>query len=381
MADYYYDSSSRRAPKRSRRGLGATLRFLLNALMILLTLVCFGAMVVVILASHFDPSRSWIFPVAGLFSPAIYITSLLLALCWIVRWRWRYASLLLLPLVISAPAANNYLRIESSKKYGEPSRRGAVTLLSYNVKGFINDDKKHSTDEVIDFIEEVRPDVVCLQEYNKKNIAKGKVSPLLSRYHKVECTKDQGEVIYSRYEIIDSSVELLDDELYKSGSAIWADLLVGEDTLRIYNLHLHSTAITSKDNEYINNLSFLNETDSLESDTGIKNMLIRFKESAQNRASQADTIAESIAVTPHRKVVCGDFNDTPNSYTLRRISSSLKDTFREVGNGYPYTFRGFMNLLRIDYILVDEPTEVVDFRVIDSVLYSDHLPIVATFKL
>lgn len=371
MSDYYYNSTKREVEK--KRSL-LLLLLLLDALMSLLSLVSFVAMIFTLVTSYYDPSRSWLFPLVGLASPAIYVATLLLALYWIIRWRWIFASLLLLPLLFGAPDISHYLKIETSKHYETPLPRGSVKMLSYNVKGFVGDDKKVSIEPINAFIEELRPDVVCFQEFDPKRMKSSTEPSLFAKYNSRVVG---GQAIYSRYPILGSSDELINDDK-GSGSGFWADLLIGSDTLRLFNIHLHSTAITHHDNEYISNMEFFN--DSL-GDGVVRSMLSRFKESSIGRASQADSIASHIAQAPHRVAVCGDFNDTPNSYTFRTISRGLQDAFQEAGVGYPYTFRGFMNLLRIDYILVDEPTQVLEFAVVDSVLISDHLPVVTTFKL
>ncbi|EKC66606.1 hypothetical protein OBE_05853, partial [human gut metagenome] len=89
---------------------------------------------------------------------------------------------------------------------------------------------------------------------------------------------------------------------------------VGDDTIRIFNNHLHSTAITVHDDKYLSEHQFLTDT---AGGAKIKNIFRRFRDNSMLRAAQADTIARAIAATPGCKIVCGDFNDTPMSYTYR----------------------------------------------------------------
>ena len=65
-------------------------------------------------------------------------------------------------------------------------------------------------------------------------------------------------------------------------------------------------------------------------------------------------------------IVCGDFNDTPISYTYRTMSRDLNDAFRKVGRGYSHTYRGFFNMLRIDYVLCSDEFAPLSYEVIDS---------------
>ena len=78
------------------------------------------------------------------------------------------------------------------------------------------------------------------------------------------------------------------------------------------------------------------------------------------------------------KLVLGDFNDNPLSYTVHRLSRGRRDTFVQAGKGFGATFRTLWPLLRIDYILYPPGLEAVSYEV-PRVKYSDHYPIIATY--
>ncbi len=368
MADYYYDKADREAKK------SPLIMRIVDATISLLSLVALVAMWLALITSHYDPSASWIFPTVGLITPAIFVVTLLFALYWIIRWRLLYALLLALPLLIALPRVSHYARLETSKHYDKIPSRGVVRVMSYNTKHFVDPEGEVTTHEVAAFIEEQRADVICLQEFNAKRFKEEDEPQLIKNYHRANVRE---LAIYSRYKIIEVSENLVSDE-YDSGSGFWVDIVVSSDTVRIYNIHLHSTAITVQDDDYLSSMQFVGDT--VREDV-LRGMISRFRNTSIGRADQADSVAYSIRQSPHRVIVCGDFNDTPNSYAFRRISKGLQDSFQEVGEGYTYTYRGFMNLLRIDYILVEEPTTVLSYEVIDSVKYSDHLPVMTTLKL
>ena len=68
------------------------------------------------------------------------------------------------------------------------------------------------------------------------------------------------------------------------------------------------------------------------------------------------------------------------SYTYDRISEGLQDAFCVKGKGYSHTFRGFNNVLRIDYVLLSPSLEVTEYTV-EDVDYSDHHPVLVRLKL
>ena len=144
---------------------------------------------------------------------------------------------------------------------------------------------------------------------------------------------------------------------------LWADIAVKDDTLRVFNLHLHSTTIRKTDSNYIENHEYMNDE---ESEEQIKSMVARLTENNKLRAAQVDTITQIIAASPYPVIVCGDFNDTPISYTYRKMSRRMRDSYREQGRGYAHSYRGFFDMLRIDYILCSKNFEVLSYDVIDS---------------
>jgi endonuclease/exonuclease/phosphatase family metal-dependent hydrolase len=78
--------------------------------------------------------------------------------------------------------------------------------------------------------------------------------------------------------------------------------------------------------------------------------------------------------------VCGDFNDTPNSYTYHQIAKNLNDAFQEAGSGIGTTYIGAIPFLRIDYILYSpEFFTPLFFRIIPKKL-SDHFPISSALR-
>ena len=81
---------------------------------------------------------------------------------------------------------------------------------------------------------------------------------------------------------------------------------------------------------------------------------------------QADAVAEFLEGTPYTVIVCGDFNDTPVSYTIHKMTRDLSDVFRDVGRGFSHTYRGFFDMLRIDYIMCSSEFTPISYEVIDS---------------
>jgi endonuclease/exonuclease/phosphatase family metal-dependent hydrolase len=147
--------------------------------------------------------------------------------------------------------------------------------------------------------------------------------------------------------------------------------------VRVVSNHLKSTGITSLDNAYLTHHEYLLDTAREEK---LRSIVDRFHKNCVVRADQVDSIRRHIDhEAPALRIICGDFNDTPVSYTYRKLAKGMQDAFSECGSGYSYTFRGFYNLLRIDYVLLSKGLECVAYEV-PEVELSDHLPIVVRFE-
>lgn len=376
MRRYYDEFGSGMSRRRPRRSAGMLLLDIAAGLLTALTAV---AMVLTFLAPYVNPGRWWVFSILGLAAPVVYIASVVLALYWVIRWRWVYASAMLVLVVIGLFKVSLFYKPEFKRYYGEPEfRRGTITVMTFNVRNFYGDDGKSSVRKVMRLIGEQEPDILCLQEFNVRLADEEPAADLLRDKYNASCgQKPAGDytpydtplMIYSKYRILRSGTIL-------PQTSVWADLLVGEDTVRVFCNHLHSTAINASDDAFISQHLYLSDT---AREVKIRSMVQRFRDNSILRAEQVDSIASVIGATRGRKVVCGDFNDTPMSYVYRTMSDGLQDAFRRCGRGYSHTFRGFYNMLRIDYALLSEGLEPLTYRVEDAEI-SDHLPLVVRMK-
>ncbi len=361
MADYYggtYSSfSGRHRKQRSSAGL------LIDIAMGVVTLCVVVLFVATLLVPTLDPREWGVLSTLGLVAPFVYAAQALLTLYWIVRWRVVVATMMVVISLCGVFSVSLFYKLELRRVYTEPNLRPrydsrALKVLSYNVRSFIDDEGGRCIDSVVSMIKTLNPDIVCLQEMGFSDIADSLLSPLHPMPRSLSRT-ELSPAIYSRYPIIRAGrVDTLKE-------FVWADVVVKrgsqEDTLRVFNNHLHTTAIRRDDSEYIEQHAYLD--DSLGK---VRSMITRLAENNALRAAQADTLAQMVAMSPYPAIVCGDFNDTPISYTYRKVARPMRDAFRWAGRGYSHTYRGFFDMLRIDYIFAGEEFEPLSYEVIDS---------------
>lgn len=363
MGDYYkssYTSSGgRRRNQRSATGL------IIDIFVGVITLVVVALFLITLFVPSLDPRQHGEVSTLGLVAPIIYAMQAALTLYWIVRWRPFIAVVMVFVSLLGVFQLSLFYKPELRRVYSEPNLKPrydkkALKVMSYNVRSFIDDNRERQLDSIVKIIKAVNPDILCLQEMGFSDIADSLLEPLKPMPHSLSRV-NLSPAIYSRYPIIKAS------RMDTLKNFVWADIVIkkdknNEDTIRVFNNHLHSTAIRRDDSNYIENHEYL-EGDSLGK---VHSMVKRLTENNRVRAEQADTLAALVAASPYPVIVCGDFNDTPVSYTYRTVARKLNDPYRKVGRGYSHTYRGFFDMLRIDYIFYSDEFEALSYEVVDS---------------
>lgn len=277
-----------------------------------------------------EPAGVWFFPLLGLAAPAIYVATVILALYWVIRWRLLRAGTILALVVIGLFKVSLFYKPEFRRSYGEESYdRRAFKVMTYNVRSFFGESGASNVDDIVRLIGEYDPDIVCMQEFNARLAEKSDDFALLDeKYESAAFGRTQAPdslygaslFILSKYRILRSGIVLTPN------TSVWADLLIGDDTVRVFNNHLRSTAIKAADNEYITNRDFISDT---AREVKIRSIVSRLRENSILRAAQVDSIADVIADARARCIVCGDFNDTPMSYVYRTMAGGAERRFQQ----------------------------------------------------
>ena len=184
-----------------------------------------------------------------------------------------------------------------------------------------------------------------------------------------------GRMIFSKLPIIKKQTVVNYPNDYNA-TFQYIDVLKDNDTIRIFNIHLQSLKFSKA------NLSYLDKA-GLNSDSNItesKSIISKIKTGFIKRSIQANFIKDEIDHSPYPVIVCGDFNDVPNSYAYETIGAGLQNAFVEKGSGIARTFSTISPTLRIDNIFADKKFTVMQFTRVKKLL-SDHFPIIADLIL
>ncbi len=339
------------------------------------------ALAVSYLAPYVNPQQSWIPAMSGLFYPLLFVLNALFVAWWLIRWRW-YFMISLLTLLLGWNVIFSHVSPGKSKPVG--SYDDALKVLSYNVRLFnqhVTGGKNLFTrNAIFNLVKSENAGVVCFQEFFHGNekyfptiepfIAMQDAKNYYADYVKISGDrKHYGLATFSKYPIIGKGKIRFEGALSNSG--IYTDILFQGDTVRVFNFHLESVHFSKSDREYMRDMV----DPTLTNASGSVVIFKKLRRAFISRAQQAETVARYIAASPYAVIVCGDFNDTPASYTYHTIKNHrLKDAFLESGSGIGATYAGGIPFLRIDYILHSPELEAYRFKE-HHVDYSDHYPV------
>jgi endonuclease/exonuclease/phosphatase family metal-dependent hydrolase len=98
------------------------------------------------------------------------------------------------------------------------------------------------------------------------------------------------------------------------------------------------------------------------------------------RLAQADSLTRTFADRDHPVILAGDFNGRPDDPVLRRLARDWRILPK---GGDPATYPSPEPDREIDFVLVSRGSgiEVVEHRVVEEAVASDHRPVVAVLKL
>ena len=340
-----------------------------------------AALLISYLAVHINPEDFAMPAFFGLAYPYILLVNFIIAVIWAVNLRYE-ALISVLVIALGYNHLSNYIR------FSRPSaeKQGTFRIMSYNLRlfnYFETPQRVGSEKKILEYVKTIQPEIICFQElyikgsYLEKDqeIRKMLGGKYYSHTKLLGRGKNQyyGIATYSRYPIISKG------EIRHPGSAslsIYSDIVIQKDTFRIFNNHLQSFRLRRMERSLIEELASTEDNQTIDE---IKTLSVSLKQGFARRALQAQVVKNYIDRSPYPVIVLGDFNDTPVSYSYRKIRKGLYDAFVKSGYGAGFTYRGNYPPNRIDYILFDDKLISTRFDIL-RVKYSDHYPIVASFR-
>ena len=322
-----------------------------------------------------NPAKTWYLMLPGLFFFPLALLNVFLLL-WAAA---RRSKAFIIPLIALLPTlffAGRYVRTGSSEEKPAAESGQTLKLVSYNVGRFANIRdgngkilREECKDSIFRFLARTDADIICLQEYYAPDAGRlrSEIASSFPGYDfdyyvytgKYGCF---GNVILSRFPISEQGVVKFE---HSSNLALYTDIRACGHDFRLYNCHFESY-----------NISFPGIVKGLfeRRDGILRETERKMRHSLSLRPEQVDKVIEHISDCPTETILCGDFNDSPMSYTYQRLIRGHRDTFCEAGKGFGATYS--ILGLRIDYIFIPEIFETLS-HISPKTGFSDHYPVIS----
>lgn len=329
------------------------------------------------LAAHVAPSSFSYLALFGLAYPII----LLVNIAFIGYWFFKKRKNMLfsgLAILIGITHLTDFFQISFAGTPPE-NKRDQIKVLTYNVHLFdLYNAKsgKKTRDAIFDVLVREKADIICFQEFyhsDKEGFFETRDTILKflpnkfyhERYtHALTGKQYFGVALFSKHKIVNRGyVPFASDA---NNFCIYADILLNGDTVRVYNAHLQSIRFRPEDYALVDG-----NKNNEEIESGGKRIVKRLTTAFIKREEQVNRIAENIRECKHEVILCGDFNDTPLSYTYETFTDLLEDSFSEAGTGIGNTYIGVFPSFRIDYVMHSRGFECIDYTTLPEKL-SDH---------
>lgn len=264
-----------------------------------------------------------------------------------------------------------------------------LKIMNYNVRNFdlYNWSNNESSRQIMmDIIKTENPDIICFQEffsdegkildniqYIKKQL--GYKYYYFTRELVKSDTRQWGIATFSKYPIISKKNILKQHHPSAYGNypykGIITQVLKNQDTFNIVNVHLQSIFLDDKDYETLKKLTEERIIDVEDNKSILKKIMVAYK----RRANQIEDLFIETATLDKNTIICGDFNDTPISYSYKKMTKDYVDAFTVAGKGWGATYNRFYPGLRIDFILTSKDLKPQKTLTIKDKT-SDHNPLV-----
>lgn len=356
-----------------------TLRKYIKVATLVMNIIAILALWLCCISTWLHPDKFPHLSLMGLLFPGFLLFDLSFIIIWgLVNYRRAW-----IPLAGLVPCIGFILDYCPFNLHGEVPQE-CIKVLTYNTNNYGNmeEDKEEGKRITTEYIKNSDADIICLQESGGKGVV---VEAFLEYMDSIGYVHDEhhGNILLSRFPILEMDTFTYATHLEKGiagNSSKWYKVQCGKDTIIVVNNHLESNRLKPEiKDEYVANFDDPEYESIKKSGHTIGS---RLTASNAYRAPQADSLVAFVNRNPGQHIImCGDYNDTPISYTYQRIKSCLTNAFRQSGRGIgiSYNQRGFW--VRIDHIFVSDNCKTYNTTIDNSIKSSDHYPLISWVKI
>lgn len=311
----------------------------------------------------------------------------ILCLISLLYWLFQRAKRALLPLIV---LLSGYSFIQRSIVLNSPNKlvNNSIKVLSYNVYGMYSNNyeaKKESLAKLKSFMLDYSADIKCFQEFysNSDRKAYRSITMMAEKYPNYafvplkeeifDKNEKMGLAIFTKYPIIHKEGKQFANS---ANGYLMVDLIMKKDTLRVINLQLWSMGI--RVGKVTGKIRDQDYEDAKKESRGI---IASLKKGFIHHRDEMNQINRLIQQSQYPVIVVGDLNETPYGWAYGTIRERLKNSFEEAGRGFGFTLNRSPYLVRIDNQFFSADWDIIQFRTLRNINYSDHFPLIGDYIL
>ena len=331
-------------------------------------------------SDRLNPADHPLLSTLGMTLPVFLLINLVFLFFWVV-FKWRMVWISILGLVLAYVPISIYMPLNSSQDIPE----GALKIISYNVCAYGGNFKyDDGFEKVRDYLVEEKPDIVCIQEdidtwrryvflHYEKTFAYNDTMVIANNPQSYNALG-----IHTKYPIIRR--ERIAYPSKANGSVAWW-LKVGNDTLIVVNNHFESCHLNKDDREqYLQMIKGKMPRDSVREES--KLLLVKLAEANAKRSRQIRTVRQyALDHSQYPVIVCGDFNDSPISYSRYAMAEVLTDCYATTGKGIGLSYNQKAFSFRIDHFFCNDRLQPYCCEIDGKMDASDHNPLICWVKI
>lgn len=354
-----------------------TRKWLVNSLFALSTIVAAGC-VVTGFSGKFSPTSVHPFAALHLVFPFVFIANGVLALLWL-WFRPGKSPFNVGALLLTASLFYNFspFHIVRSEKVAD------FSMMSFNTYLFgCGAQDEAGRFRTLEYLRHHPVDILCLQEANPYAVGSKYAREYLRDVYPYQSfvgdEANEPLTVYSRFPIVRSE-SLFPKSKLPAAAAYY--IALSKDTICVINCHLEGTRLPPELREQFARLTTRKRLSYNDFKT-LKLTAYELSHSSLERQKQVNRIVKYVQEKAGRHVVlCGDFNDGPNSYAQNTFRKHLIDAHRHCETGPNTTYKQNRMYVRIDNFFSSKTLVPVESGPDNTSTGSDHKPLKCTFKI